>query len=91
MLQKLQSLSQGSKTVDEYYHEMDQALMRSNRIEDEKTTMVRFMNGLNKNIANLVELHQYTNLEELHQLAVKVERQLKKMPQTAKSIQPPLS
>ena len=85
MLQKLQSLSQGSKTIGEYYHEMGQALMRSNSVEDEETTTVRFLNGLNKHIANLMELHQYTNMEELHQLAVKVKRQLKRMPQTAKS------
>ena len=89
MLHRLQSLTQGSKTVDEYYHEMDQALMRSSSVEEEETTTARFLNGLNKNIANLVELHHYTNLEELHQLAVKVERQLKRMPQTAKSTQPP--
>ena len=88
MLHKLQSLSQRSKTIDEYYHEMDQALMRLNSVEDEKTTMVRFMNGLNKNIAKLVELHQYTNLDDLYQMAVKIEWQLKKMPQTVKSTQP---
>ena len=54
--------------------------MRSNSVEDEETIMARFLNGLNQNIANLMELHQYTNLKELHQLTIKIERQLKRMP-----------
>ena len=74
LLHNLQSLTQGSKTVDEYYNEMDQAMMRSNIIEDKKTTMFRFMNGLNQNIAHLVELHNYNNIEELLQMALKLER-----------------
>ena len=89
LLHKLQSLTQGSKSVDEYYNEMDQALMRSNIDEDEDTTMARFMNGLNKNIAHLVELHDYKNVEELLQMALKVERQLKTNPQAARRTQPP--
>ena len=60
--------------MDEYYNEMDQALMRSNIDENSKTTMTRFMNGLNKNIAHLVELHDYKNIEELLQMALKMEK-----------------
>ena len=52
--------------------------MRSNVDEDEESTMAHFMNGLNKPIANLIELHHYDDLEELLQLALKVERQLKR-------------
>ena len=64
LIHKLQSLTQGSKMVDEYYNEMDQAMIRSNIIKDEETTMSRFMNGLNQNIAHLVKLHNYNNIEE---------------------------
>ena len=78
LLHQLQSLTQGSKTVDEYYNEMDQAMMRSNILEDEENTLSRFINGLNQNIAHLVELHNYNNIEELLQMALKLERQLKK-------------
>ena len=74
LLHKLQSLTQGSKSVDEYFNEMDQALMRSNIDEDSETTMARFMNGLNKNISHLVELHDYKDIEELLQMALKVEK-----------------
>ena len=63
--------------MDEYYNEMDEALMRSNIDEDSETTMARFMNGLNKNIAHLVELHDYKNIEELLQMTLKIEKQLK--------------
>ena len=60
--------------MDEYYNEIDQALMRSNIDEDSETIMARFMNGLNKNIAHLVELHDYKDIEELLQMALKVEK-----------------
>ena len=36
------------------------------------------MNGLNRDIANVVELQSYVDLEELVHLAIKVEGQLKK-------------
>ena len=78
LLQKLQSLTQGSKIVDEYFHEMEQALMRANVDEDEESTMARFLNGLNKPFAHLVELQHYDDLEELLQLTLKVERQIKR-------------
>jgi len=45
--------------------------------EDEEVTMSRFLNGLNRDIANVVELQSYVELEELVYLAIKIERQLK--------------
>ena len=46
--------------------------------EDEEVTMSRFLNGLNKDKANVVELQSYVDLEELVHLSIKVERQLKR-------------
>ncbi|KAJ4724919.1 Zinc finger, CCHC-type [Melia azedarach] len=40
--------------------------------------MARFLNGLNKEISNVVELQPYIELEDLLHLALKVEKQLKK-------------
>ena len=52
-------------------------IIRANVNEDEEVTMTRFLNGLNIDIANVVELQSYVELEELVHLAIKVEGQLK--------------
>jgi hypothetical protein len=53
-------------------------MIRANVNEDEEVTMSRFLNGLNRDIANVVELQPYVDLEELVHLAIKVEGQLKR-------------
>ncbi|XP_042415164.1 uncharacterized protein LOC122004323 [Zingiber officinale] len=75
---KLQSLKQGSMTVEDYYKEMEIALIRANIEEDREATMARFICGLNHEIANIVELHHYMELDDVVHMAMKVERQLKK-------------
>ncbi|PKI75357.1 hypothetical protein CRG98_004241 [Punica granatum] len=75
---KLQNLKQGSKTVEEYHKEMEIAMIRANVEEDREATMARFISELNREIANIVELHHYVELEKLVHMAMKVERQLKK-------------
>jgi hypothetical protein len=54
------------------------AMIRANVNEDEEVTMSRFLNGLNRDIANVVELQSFVDLEELVHLAIKVEGQLKR-------------
>ena len=49
-------LSLDYKTVDEYHKEMEIAMIRANVVEDREATMARFLNGLNRDIANVVEL-----------------------------------
>jgi hypothetical protein len=49
------------------------AIITTNVNEDEEVTMSRFLNGLNRDIANVVELQFYVELEELVHLAIKVE------------------
>jgi hypothetical protein len=36
--------------------------------------MARFLNGLNQNIANVVELQHYVEVEDMVHMAMKVER-----------------
>ena len=50
MHNKLQRLYQGSKSVDDYYNEMEISLIRANIEETNEATMVRFFNGLNRDI-----------------------------------------
>ncbi|PKI26365.1 hypothetical protein CRG98_048946, partial [Punica granatum] len=68
---KLQNLKQGSKTVEEYHKEMEIAMIRVNVEEDREATMARFISGLSREIANIVELHHYVELEELVHMAMK--------------------
>ena len=53
---KLQKLSQGSKGVEEYYKEMEVLMIQAKIEEDEEVTMARFLNGLNSDIRDVVEL-----------------------------------
>ena len=78
MHNKLQRLYQGSKSVDDYYKEMEISLIRSNIEETNEATMARFMNGLNRDIQDVVELQSYNNMDELIHRAVKVEQNLKR-------------
>ena len=72
---KLQTLRQGNRSVDEYYKELEMTLIRANIEEDREATMARFLRGLNREIADTIELHHYVELEELVHMALKVERQ----------------
>ena len=76
LMQRLQVLRQGSKSVEDYYKEMEMIITQIDMQEDVEATMTRFSNGLNKEIADKVELYQYTELEELVHLAIKIEKQL---------------
>ena len=69
LFQRLQSLTQGSKSVEDYHKEMEVAMIRANVEEDREATMARFLNGLNRDMVHM---------------DMKVERQLKRK-RTAKS------
>ena len=43
-------------SVEDYYTEMEVAMIRANVVKDRETTMARFFGGLNRDIANIVEL-----------------------------------
>ena len=74
---RLQSMVQGSKSVSEYNNEMEIALVRAQVHEGEEATMARFLQGLNREIANALELTYYGNLEGMLHMAIKIERQRK--------------
>ena len=60
--------------MEDYHKEMEVAMIRANVEEDREATMARFWNGLNRNIANVVELQHYVKLEDMVHMAMKVER-----------------
>jgi hypothetical protein len=78
LFNRLQMITQGNKSVEEYQKELEVAMIRDNVNEDEEVTMSRFLNGLNRDITNVEELQSYVELEELMHLAIKVEGQLKR-------------
>ncbi|XP_052882726.1 uncharacterized protein LOC128291585 [Gossypium arboreum] len=78
LYQKLQNLTQGSKSVEDYYKEMEIAMIRADVQEDPEATMARFLAGLNRDITNVVELQHYIEVVDLVHMAIKVERQLKR-------------
>ena len=53
-------------------------MIRANVEEDREATMAWFLNGLNWDIANIVELQHYVEIEDMLHVAMKVERQLKR-------------
>jgi len=71
---KLQRLTQGSKSIDEYHKEMEVALIRANINEECEATMAKFLHGLNSDIRDVVELQNYVELEDLVHQAIKVEQ-----------------
>ncbi|KAM7507219.1 hypothetical protein LguiA_017672 [Lonicera macranthoides] len=78
LYQKLQGLTQGNRSVDEYYKEMEVAMIRAKVDENREATMARFLSGLNREIANAVELQPYVEIEDMVHTAIKIERQLKR-------------
>ena len=78
LFQRLQGLTQGMRSVEDYHKEMETAMIRANIEEDREATMAQFMQGLNRDIANMVELQHYVELVDMVHMAMKVEKQLKR-------------
>ena len=53
-------------------------MIRANIVKDIEAIMTRFINGLNKDIANVVELQHYMEFKDMRHMATKVKRQIKK-------------
>ncbi|XP_022158198.1 uncharacterized protein LOC111024735 [Momordica charantia] len=74
--QKLYALQQGSKSVEDYYKEMEALMNRAGIDEDAEDTMATFLGGLNRPLAHQVDRQTYFDMKELLHLAVKIEGQL---------------
>ncbi|XP_033139210.1 uncharacterized protein LOC117130508, partial [Brassica rapa] len=76
--QKLRLLTQGSKSVEEYFQEMELLMPRACVSEDSEATMARFLGGLNREIQDRVEMQHYLEIEEMLHKAILVEQQVKR-------------
>ena len=61
------------KSMDNYYKEIEIAMIWANVEEYREATMVRSLNGLNRDIINVVELQHYMELENMVHMVIKVE------------------
>ena len=64
--------------MEEYYKEMEVAMVKANIEEDRETTMMRCLAGLNWEIQSVVELQHYVELEDMVHMAIKIENQVKR-------------
>ncbi|XP_010467548.1 PREDICTED: uncharacterized protein LOC104747594 [Camelina sativa] len=75
---KFRKLSQGSKSVEEYFEEFESLKNRLEVEESEENLMAQFLDGLHDRIARKVERQTYHDLEELLHLAVQAEQHIKR-------------
>ena len=75
---KLQRLQQRPSSVDDYFKELETILTKIDMHESEESIIARFVSGLRREIQDVVELYEYSSLEKLVHLAIKVETQLSK-------------
>jgi hypothetical protein len=76
LINKLQQLKQGAKSVEEYYQELQIGMLRCNLEEREDAAMARFVAGLNSEIQDILEYKDYANITHLFHFACKAEREV---------------
>ena len=82
----LQRLQQGSMCVNEYFKMMESMLLKVGlQFESEEEDVARFVSGLRREVQDVVELYEYSTLDKILHLALKVESQLKKKQEAKRS------
>jgi hypothetical protein len=76
LINKLQQLKQGAKSVEEYYQELQIGMLRYNLEERENAAMARFFAGLNHEIQDIHEYKDCVNITHLFHFAYKAEREV---------------
>ena len=82
---KLESLKQGSMSVEEVYNAMHMAMIKADIRETSVDTNARFLRVLNPSISLEVDMYPYDTSDQLLHNAIKVERKMKqRLLQTAR-------
>ncbi|XP_052479569.1 uncharacterized protein LOC128034767 [Gossypium raimondii] len=76
--QRDQNLTQENRSVEDYFKEIEIAMIRADVEEDREATIARFLAGLNRDITNVVELQHYVEVVDMVHVAIKGEKQLKR-------------
>ncbi|XP_074271803.1 uncharacterized protein LOC141595737 [Silene latifolia] len=72
---KIADLMQNKLSIAEYIDEFEKLILMGDLEENEEQKMSRFLRGLNRNIANSVELYPYADFDTLCNLCLKIESQ----------------
>ena len=73
---KLQRLEQGDMTVQEYYAELQKGMIRCGVKEETKDKICRFYGGLRREIQDIVDYKEFSNVNRLFHLAMLAEKEL---------------
>jgi hypothetical protein len=76
LINKLQQLKQGARSVEEYYQELQIGMLRCNLEEREDAAMAQFFTGLNHKIQDTLEYKDYANITHFFHFACKAEREV---------------
>ena len=87
-LLKLQRFHQGSMCMSEYFKELEYQMFRVGIKETNKEKMKRCVNGLRGDIQDQVELYEYSTLQNVFTLALRIETHLKRKNKARKSYSP---
>ncbi|XP_042386450.1 activity-regulated cytoskeleton associated protein 1-like [Zingiber officinale] len=80
LFQRLHTLRQGTRTVDDYTEEFYQLIARNDLSETEEQTTARYLAGLRQPLQDSLSLHSLWTISEVYQRALTVERQLNRRP-----------
>ncbi|KAL9244399.1 hypothetical protein vseg_018179 [Gypsophila vaccaria] len=75
LYRRIADFTQSRLSVNEYIEEFENLILMGELEENEEQKMSRFLRGLNRNIANAVELYPYADFDTLCSLCVKIEAQ----------------
>ena len=70
LMDQLQRLRQGSTSVEEYRQQMELLLLRAGLREEQRTSIARFLSGLNMEVRDKVELLPFGDLDDLVLIAI---------------------
>ncbi|XP_071939171.1 uncharacterized protein [Coffea arabica] len=85
LYQKLQTLTQGQRSVEDYYKDMEISMLRADIQEDREATMARFLSGLRAEITDQLELQYYVEIDDMVDKAIKIEQRLKRRGTTTRN------
>jgi hypothetical protein len=85
LINKLQQLKQGAKSVEEYYEELQIGMLCCSLEERDAAAMAQFVAGLNYEIQDILEYKDYANITRLFHFTCKDEREVQGRPTSVKT------
>ncbi|RDY13327.1 hypothetical protein CR513_01771, partial [Mucuna pruriens] len=71
---KLRHMYQGSESMEKYHKDIEVTLTKANMLESNEATMTRFLQGLNRDIQDKVDLYHYATMDDLVHQATRKRR-----------------